>query len=193
MIRIERDPAFLVRESRLTPSVTARAAWVAARQRWAALASAGSDMLPHGERATGGFLFGRLGRPLGFACELHTLFTPEGWGREALVAGVPRPRGGLGARLPDDRDLRSGSKPPEPPAAHLRLHPRRRVAAHRPRRTADVDPHSIGLERQPGKEPQMPALIPALIVGAAGVAAAAVSSSAASHASDAADRGRGPR
>ena len=35
----------------------------------------------------GGYLFAARD-PLGFACELHTLFTPEGWGREALEAAV---------------------------------------------------------------------------------------------------------
>ena len=34
----------------------------------------------------GGFLIQRLD-PLGFVAELHTLFTPEGWGREAHDAG----------------------------------------------------------------------------------------------------------
>jgi hypothetical protein len=35
----------------------------------------------------GGFLFIRQD-PLGMVCELHTLFTPEGWGREAWAAGI---------------------------------------------------------------------------------------------------------
>lgn len=35
----------------------------------------------------GGFIFLRLDA-LGFVAELHTLFTPEGWGREALEAGI---------------------------------------------------------------------------------------------------------
>jgi hypothetical protein len=35
----------------------------------------------------GGFLFTRMD-VMGFTCELHTLFTPEGWGREALIAGM---------------------------------------------------------------------------------------------------------
>ncbi|MDB5483466.1 MAG: hypothetical protein JWO83_4519 [Caulobacteraceae bacterium] len=35
----------------------------------------------------GGFLLQRRD-DLGFAWELHTLFTPEGWGREAIVAGI---------------------------------------------------------------------------------------------------------
>ncbi len=35
----------------------------------------------------GGFLFIRQDH-LGMVCELHTLFTPEGWGREAWAAGI---------------------------------------------------------------------------------------------------------
>ncbi|HEY5289791.1 MAG TPA: hypothetical protein VIJ59_07130 [Caulobacteraceae bacterium] len=35
----------------------------------------------------GGFLFLRLDTQ-GFTCELHTLFTPEGWGREVFIAAI---------------------------------------------------------------------------------------------------------
>jgi hypothetical protein len=35
----------------------------------------------------GGFLFARLD-VMGFTAEVHTLFTPEGWGREAVKAGI---------------------------------------------------------------------------------------------------------
>ena len=35
----------------------------------------------------GGFMFGAMDG-FGFVRELHTLFTPEGWGREAVMAGV---------------------------------------------------------------------------------------------------------
>lgn len=35
----------------------------------------------------GGYIFLRSDA-LGFVAELHTLFTPEGWGREALMAGI---------------------------------------------------------------------------------------------------------
>ncbi len=35
----------------------------------------------------GGFMFGAMDG-FGFVRELHTLFTPEGWGREAITAGV---------------------------------------------------------------------------------------------------------
>ena len=35
----------------------------------------------------GGYIFLRLDSA-GYACELHSLFKPEGWGREALLAGV---------------------------------------------------------------------------------------------------------
>ncbi len=45
-----------------------------------------SDMLPLASEH-GGFLFSRTDAT-GFIAELHTLFMPEGWGREALSAGV---------------------------------------------------------------------------------------------------------
>lgn len=45
-----------------------------------------ADVLPVAAQH-GGFLFARSD-PLGFVAELHTLFTPEGWGREALMAGM---------------------------------------------------------------------------------------------------------
>ncbi len=35
----------------------------------------------------GGFIFTKTD-PMAFICELHTLFTPEGWGREAMVSGT---------------------------------------------------------------------------------------------------------
>lgn len=44
-----------------------------------------ADMLPLAA-THGGFLFARDGA-LGFTAELHTLFTPAGWGREAARAG----------------------------------------------------------------------------------------------------------
>jgi hypothetical protein len=48
--------------------------------------AAAPDVLPLASEH-GGFLFVKLD-PLGFVAELHTLFTPEGWGREALTAGI---------------------------------------------------------------------------------------------------------
>ncbi len=35
----------------------------------------------------GGYLFSRLDA-MGHVCELHSMFTPEGWGREAMLAAV---------------------------------------------------------------------------------------------------------
>lgn len=35
----------------------------------------------------GGFIFAKTDT-LGFVCELHTLFTPDGWGREVVMAGI---------------------------------------------------------------------------------------------------------
>ena len=44
------------------------------------------DMLPLAA-THGGFLFARIDA-MGFVAELHTLFTPEGWGREAVTAAA---------------------------------------------------------------------------------------------------------
>ena len=83
MIRIDRDPAFWTAVAS-HPSVApmlqgADPALVGA------LASR-PDFLPIAAEH-GGFLLQRRD-DLGFAWELHTLFTPEGWGREAVVAGI---------------------------------------------------------------------------------------------------------
>jgi len=83
MIRIERDPLFWTA--------------VAAHPSVAPMLH-GADPALIGALATrrvflpiaaehGGFLLQRRD-DLGFAWELHTLFTPEGWGREAAVAGI---------------------------------------------------------------------------------------------------------
>ena len=83
MIRIERDPGFWTSIA-AHPDLAAMRMGLPA-EAIGALASR-ADMLPLASDH-GGFLFGRLDG-LGFACELHTLFTPEGWGREALISGV---------------------------------------------------------------------------------------------------------
>lgn len=82
MIRIERDPAFW-RAVAEHPEVASR---LGAPMSGAALAALVTDAatLPLASEH-GGHLFVRRD-PLGFAAELHTLFTPEGWGREALEA-----------------------------------------------------------------------------------------------------------
>ena len=83
MIRIERDPAFW----------TAVATHPALGEGLLGLDPAevgGIVRRPHVlplAAEHGGFIFARLD-PMGFVCELHTLFTPEGWGREALAAGI---------------------------------------------------------------------------------------------------------
>ena len=81
-LRIERDPAFW-RAVAEHPEVASR---LGAPMSGAALAALVADAktLPLAA-AHGGYLFVRRD-PLGFAAELHTLFTPEGWGREALEA-----------------------------------------------------------------------------------------------------------
>lgn len=83
MIRIERDPDFWA-------AIAAHPA-VAAVLRGVDPGAVGvlagrRDFLPIAAEH-GGFLLQRRD-DLGFAWELHTLFTPEGWGREAVVAGI---------------------------------------------------------------------------------------------------------
>ncbi len=83
MLRIERDPAFWT-------AIAAHPALERLRHGldpavFGALA-ARPEMLPLAAEH-GGFLFSALDG-FGFARELHTLFTPEGWGREALTAGI---------------------------------------------------------------------------------------------------------
>ena len=83
MIRLERDPAFWATIAShpalahvlgaLTPTVIGQ------------LASR-ADVLPLAADH-GGFFFVRLDS-IGLVAELHTLFTPAGWGREALQAGI---------------------------------------------------------------------------------------------------------
>jgi len=83
MVRVERDPAFWSAVAAhpaladmalgLTPDAVGK---IATRD----------DVLPLAAEH-GGFFFRRTD-PLGFVAELHTLFSPEGWGREALTAGI---------------------------------------------------------------------------------------------------------
>ncbi len=83
MIRIERDPAFWTTVA--SHPAVAPALLGLPPEKIGALAGR-PEMLPIASEH-GGFLFARLDA-LGFVCELHTLFTPRGWGREALIAGV---------------------------------------------------------------------------------------------------------
>ena len=83
MIRIERDPAWWTAIA-AHPAV-AGALLGLAPEAVGALA-ARPDLLPLAADH-GGFFFGRSDAT-GFSCELHTLFTPEGWGREVLLAAL---------------------------------------------------------------------------------------------------------
>lgn len=83
MIRIERDPAFWVRvASHPKVAVALMGEPPEGVGAWAQR----SDVLPIAS-TNGGFLLTRLD-PLGMVAELHTLFTPEGWGREVVLAGI---------------------------------------------------------------------------------------------------------
>jgi hypothetical protein len=83
MIRIERDPGFWTRVAS-DPAVAVALGGMApeAVGAWAQRA----EVLPLASEH-GGFLLTRLD-PLGMVAELHTLFTPEGWGREVVLAGI---------------------------------------------------------------------------------------------------------
>ncbi|HEV7159023.1 MAG TPA: hypothetical protein VGN38_11760 [Caulobacteraceae bacterium] len=83
MIRIERDPAFW---SGIAghPAVRERLFGIAP-ERIGAFA-VGPGVIPLAAEH-GGYLFARRDE-LGLHCELHSLFTPEGWGREVVRAGL---------------------------------------------------------------------------------------------------------
>jgi hypothetical protein len=83
MIRVERDPAFWTRVA----SHPACAGALFGMAPEAVGQYARQPLVLPMAAEHGGFLFTRMD-VLGFTCELHTLFTPEGWGREALMAGM---------------------------------------------------------------------------------------------------------
>jgi hypothetical protein len=83
VIRIERDPAFW---TSIASHPAVKSGLLGLPPATIGALALKPDMLPLASEH-GGFLFARLDA-LGFVCELHTLFTPEGWGREALVAGL---------------------------------------------------------------------------------------------------------
>jgi len=82
MIRIERDPAWWA-DVASHPGISASLMGIAP-QVIGALASR-EDVLPLAAQH-GGFMFRRTDA-LGLTMELHSLFTPEGWGREVHDAG----------------------------------------------------------------------------------------------------------
>lgn len=83
MIRIERDPEFW---TSIAAHPALKSALLGLPPGNVGALARRPEMLPIAAEH-GGFLFARLDT-LGFVCELHTLFTPQGWGREALLAGV---------------------------------------------------------------------------------------------------------
>lgn len=82
MIREERDPGFWL-DVASHPDVAPALMGLAPRAVVAAVAR--PDVLPLASE-NGGYLFRRLDGP-GLALELHSLFRPAGWGREAAQAG----------------------------------------------------------------------------------------------------------
>ena len=83
MIRIERDPAFWT----AVASHPAILPLIGGIDPAAVGALAGRPGVLPLAAEHGGYLFIRQDA-LGYVAELHTLFTPEGWGREALAAGI---------------------------------------------------------------------------------------------------------
>ena len=83
MIRIERNPAFWIGVAS-HPAVAG--ALMGERAEGVGTWAQRDDVLPIAS-SNGGFLLTRLD-PLGMVAELHTLFTPEGWGREVVLAGI---------------------------------------------------------------------------------------------------------
>ena len=83
MIRVERDPAWWAAIA-AHPAVVGTLLGVGPELIGALCRR--DDIMPLAADH-GGFMF-VLRDTLGFTCELHTLFTPEGWGREVLLAGV---------------------------------------------------------------------------------------------------------
>jgi hypothetical protein len=83
MIRIERDPAWW---AAVAGHPALRAMMGGADPALIGALAGREGVLPLAA-AHGGFLFIRQDA-LGLVAELHTLFTPEGWGREAFAAGV---------------------------------------------------------------------------------------------------------
>ncbi|HEY2482090.1 MAG TPA: hypothetical protein VGI30_07830 [Caulobacteraceae bacterium] len=84
MVRIERDPGFWQAVA-AHPEVAPRLGGAVTADGIAGFVGR-EDVLPLAA-VHGGFLFVKRD-PLGFTAELHTLFTPEGWGREVLEAAV---------------------------------------------------------------------------------------------------------
>jgi hypothetical protein len=80
---VERDPAFWEAVA-AHPGLAGMA--LGLPPEGVAAIAARDDVLPLAAEH-GGFFFRRTD-PLGFVAELHTLFSPEGWGREALTAGI---------------------------------------------------------------------------------------------------------
>lgn len=84
MIREERDPGFWINVAH-HPVVSGRLGRVVPAPEMAAMI-ASPNILPLAAEH-GGFIFTTLDHPVGRVWELHTLFTPEGWGREVHGAG----------------------------------------------------------------------------------------------------------
>lgn len=82
VIRIERNPTFWV-DVASHPALTGALYGLAPEILVPIVAN--PNVTPLASRH-GGFIFNRLD-PFGFVAELHTLFTPEGWGREVVQAG----------------------------------------------------------------------------------------------------------
>ena len=83
MIAINRDPAFW---TAIASHPALSGAMLGLDPEAVGALAVRADMLPLASEH-GGFFFARMD-VLGFTCELHSLFTPDGWGREVLIAGI---------------------------------------------------------------------------------------------------------
>jgi hypothetical protein len=116
MIRIERDPLFWTTVA-AHPSVApmlqgadpALIGALAARREFLPIAA-----------EHGGFLLQRRD-DLGFAWELHTLFTPEGWGAGGGCRGHRGPGPDVRVQRVPDLDLRGAGQPTQPAVEGLRF------------------------------------------------------------------------
>ncbi|HWE98690.1 MAG TPA: hypothetical protein VG248_02735 [Caulobacteraceae bacterium] len=82
-LRIERDPAFW---TAIASHPACAGALLGVDPEMVGKLAGAPGVLPLAAKH-GGFMFVRLD-PLGFVAELHTLFTPEGWGREVHDAAA---------------------------------------------------------------------------------------------------------
>jgi len=190
VIRVERDPVWWT-DIASHPAVIGTLNGVAPATVGSLAARA--DIMPLASEH-GGFMFVRQDA-FGFVCELHTLFTPEGWGREVAAAAKEAFNAVFLCHYQAVVTLEVRANPRSQPPRSYWLHPGRGLAGKPGGRGAPVgaDPRRVGSlagqspRRQATEleETLMPIALIAAAVGAAGVVGGAlINSSAASNASN---------